>query len=203
MIQHSVSFKATWVLRFLLLISVVLISACDKDEIIKQQTQSEPTEPSLPVREWYPAPKQRQQPPAYAPAQLQPVMAPSAYQGNTVQQPWGTTAQQPVYSTPQFVYQAQSPVNQYQQPQVWASQQPGVTYQQPMDPQYQYQYAPRPWGNITPPKSSQNATRSTDTWPQGGYVAPWSVPQTGGYQSGTAAGQPGQIPGAVYYDYNW
>ena len=207
MIQRSVSFNTSWILRFLLLISVALNSACENEENIRPEIQSEPSDPPLPVTEWYPAPKYRQQPPAYAPVpatQQQPVMAPSAYQGSTLQQPWGTAAQQPVYSAPQFVYQAQPPANQYQQPPVWAGQQPGGAYQQPMAPQYQYQYAPRPWGNITTPNSRQKATRSTDAWPQGGYIAPWSMPQTGSFQSGTAAGQPGQIPpGAVYYDYNW
>ena len=199
MIQRSVSFNTTWILRFILLISVALTSACENEEITRPQTQPEPSEAPLPVREWYPAPKHRQQPTAYVPAtatQLQPVMAPAANQWNSIQQPWGTAAQQPVYSAPQFVYQAQPPA--------WAGQQPGATYQQPMAPQYQYQYTPRPWGNVTAPNSSQKATRSTDAWPQGGDIAPWSMPQTGSYQSGTAAGQPGQIPpGAVYYDYNW
>lgn len=197
MIQRSVSFNTSWILRFLVLISVALNSACENEENIRPEIQSEPSDPPLPVTEWYPAPKYRQQPPAYAavPATQQlPVMAPSAYQGSTIQQPWGTAAQQPVYSAPQFVYQAQPPA--------WAGQQPGATYQQPMAPQYQY--TPRPWGNVTAPNSSQKATRSTDAWPQGGDIAPWSMPQTGSYQSGTAAGQPGQIPpGAVYYNYNW
>ena len=201
MIQHSVSFNTTWILRFILLISVALISACENEEITKPQTQSEPTEQPLPVSEWYPTPKHRQQPTAYVPfpaTQLQPVMAPSVYQGNIVQQPWGTTAQQPVYSAPQYVYPAQPPLNQYQQPSAW-------TGQQPMAPQYQYQYqyAPRPWGNMTEPNSKQNSTVSTDAWPQGGYSAPWGMPPTGGYVSGSPAGQPGPVPGTIYYDTNW
>ena len=195
MIQYSVSFKTTWILRLLLLISVALLSACENEENIRPQTQSEPAEAPLPVREWYPAPKHRQQPTAYAPAQatqLQPVMAPSAYPGNNVQQPRG-------------VYPAQPPVYQYQQPPVWPGQQPGATYQQPVAPQYQYQYqyTPRPWGSMTGPNSNQNPNVSTETWPQGGYVAPWSMPQTGGNVGGVPAGQPGYVPGTVYYDSNW
>jgi hypothetical protein len=198
MIHHSVSFNTTWILRFLLLISVVLLSACENEENIRPQTQSEPSEPPLPVREWYPTPKHRQQPTAYVlvPAtQSQPVMAPSAYPGNSVQQPWG--------STPQGVYPEQPPVYQYQQTPVWPGQQPGATYQQPTAPQYQYQYSPRPWGSMTGPNSNQNSNVSTETWPQGGYVAPWSMPQTGGNLGGAPAGQPGQPPGTVYYDSNW
>ena len=201
MIHHSVSFNTTWILRFLLLISVALLSACENEENIRPQTQPEPSEPPLPVVEWYPTPKHRQQPTAYVPVpaatQLQPVMAPSAYQGSSVQQPWG--------GAPQVIYQAQPPVNQYQQPPVWPSQQPGTTYQQPAAPQYQYQYqqTPRPWGSMTGPNSNRNSNVSTETWPQGGYVAPWSMPQTGGYAGGAPAGQPGQAPGTVYYDTNW
>lgn len=196
MIQHSVSFRPTWILRLLFLISVTLISACENEENIRPQTQSEPSEPPLPVRDWYPSPKHRQQPTVYAPAQaiqLQPVMAPPAYQGSSVQQPWGSTGQQPVYRSPEPVYQAQPPATQYQQPTV---------------PQYQYQYTPhqytpRPWGSPTQPNSNQNYNISTETWPQGGYVAPWSVPQTGGNVTGAPAGQQGYVPGRVFYDSNW
>ena len=201
MIQHSVSFKTTWILRLLLLISVTLISACENEENIRPQTPSEPAEEPLPVREWYPAPKHRQRPTAYAPAQatqLQPVMAPSANPGSSVQQPWG--------SAPQGVYPAQTPVYQYQQPPVWPGQQPGATYQQPIAPQYpyQYQYTPRPWGSPTQPNSNQNSNIPTEAWPQGGYAAPWSVPPTGGNVSGAPAGQQGQVPpGTVYYDTHW
>ena len=195
MIQRSVSFNTTCILRFILLISVALTSACENEEITRPQTKTEPPESPLPVREWYPAPKHRQQPTVYVPVpvqQQQPVMAPSGYQGNIVQQPWGTTAQQPVYSTPQPVYPSQPPVNQYQQPSVWAGQQPGVT-------QYQFQHSPRPWGNVTEPNRNQNSAGSTDAWPQGGYYsAPW-----GSNQSGAAAGHPGQVPGTVFYDYQW
>lgn len=201
MIQHSVSFKATWILRFQLLISIALISACENEEITRPQTQPEPSEAPLQVREWYPAPKHRRQPTAYVPptaTQLQPVMAPAANQWNSIQQPWGTATQQPVYSAPQYVSPAQPAGSQYQQPSVWAGQ-------QPMAPRYQYQYAPRPWGSITEPNSQQNAPVSTDAWPQGGYgySAPWGVPQTGGYVGGAPAVQPGQVPGTVYYDTNW
>jgi len=198
MIHHSVSFNTTWILRFLLLISVALLSACENEENIRPQIQSEPSEPPLPVREWYPTPKHRQQPTAYVlvPAtQSQPVMAPSAYPRNSVQQSWG--------SAPQGVYPEQPPAYQYQQTPVWPGQQPGATYQQPTAPQYQYQYTPRPWGSMTGPNSNQNSNVSTETWPQGGYAAPWSMPQTGGNLGGAPAGQPWQPPGAVYYDSNW
>jgi hypothetical protein len=198
MIHHSVSFNTTWILRFLLLISVALLSACENEENIRPQTQSVPSEPPLPVREWYPTPKHRQQPTAYVlvPAtQSQPVMAPSAYPRNSVQQSWG--------SAPQGVYPEQPPAYQYQQTPVWPGQQPGATYQQPTAPQYQYQYTPRPWGGMTGPNSNQNSNVSTETWPQGGYAAPWSMPQTGGNLGGAPAGQPWQPPGAVYYDSNW
>ncbi len=198
MIQYSVSFRSTWILRLLFLISVALVSACENDENIRPQTQSEPSEPALPVRDWYPSPKHRQQSPVYAPVQaiqLQPVMAPSAYQGGSIQQPWGYTAQQPVYGSPQSVYPAQPTVNQYQQP--------AATYQQPMVPQYQYQYSPRPWGSPTQTNSYQNSNMSTETWPQGGYVAPWSIPLTGGNMSGIPPGQQGQVPGRVFYDSDW
>ncbi len=67
MIQYSVPFETTWILRILLLISVALISACENEDIIKPQSQTEPSEPPLPVSEWYPAPKHRQQPAVYAP----------------------------------------------------------------------------------------------------------------------------------------
>jgi len=195
-----------------LLISVTLISACENEEITKPQTQSEPSEPPLPVREWYPAPKYRQQPGMYVPVpaiQQQPVMAPPAYQGNVVQQPWGLPAQQPVYSAPQPVYRFQPPVTQYQQPQVWANQQPLVTLPQTVTPQYQYQYVPRPWGGLTEPNSNQNPAVATDTWPsgaasQGGYLAPWGVPATGtNSYYGVTPGQTGQVPGTVYYGDVW
>ena len=75
--------------------------------------------------------------------------------------------------------------------------------QQPTAPQYQYQYSPRPWGSMTGPNSNQNSNVSTETWPQGGYVAPWGMPQTGGNLGGAPAGQPGQPPGTVYYDSIW
>jgi len=192
MIQRSGSYKTTWVLKFLLLISVSLISACENDEIVKPQTQSEPSEPPLPVREWYPAPKQRQQATVYVPVpatQQQPVMAPPAYQGYVVQQPWGTPASQPMYAAPQVVYQPQPPGTQYQQPQVWITQPPVATMPQPVTPryqpqyqpqyQYQYQYVPRPWGSLTEPNNNQNPAVSTETWPQGGYISPWGAPVTG------------------------
>jgi hypothetical protein len=68
------------------------------------------------------------------PATQQPfVMSPPAYQGNAVQQPWGISAQQPVYSAPQPVYQAQPPVTQ-QQPSVWSGQQPVIMWPQPVAP---------------------------------------------------------------------
>ena len=191
MIQHPVSFKATWVLKFILLISVATISACDNDEVIRPQIpQSEPTETPLPVREWYPAPKQqRQLPMSYAPAPA-PVMTPPANQGSSIQQqPWGGVAQQPVYGELQYRYQPQPQLNQYQQP--------AATWPQPVAPQYPYQYAPRPWGNVTQPNSNQNPARSTDAWPQGGYTGPWGIP------AGSPAGQPAQVPGSVYYDTTW
>ena len=148
--------EITWILRFMILISVTLISACENEEITKPQTQPEPAEQPLPVREWYPTPKHRQQPMVYVPVpatQQQPVMTTPAYQWNAVQQPWGVPAQQPMYSAPQPVYQAQPPVTQYQQPQVWTGQQPVVTMPQSVAPQYQnqpqYQYTPRPWGSVT------------------------------------------------------
>jgi len=220
MIQHSGFSETTWILKFLLLISVALISACENEEITKPQTQLEPSEPPLPVREWYPAPKHRQQPMVYVPVpalQQQPVMTPPAYQGNVVQQPWGIPAQQSVYIAPQPVYQAQPPVTQYQQPQVWASQQPLVTTPQTVAPQYQYQYqyqpqyqyVPRPWGGSTEPNSNQNPAVSTDTWPsgaasQGSYLAPWGVPATGtNSYYGVTPGQTGQVPGTVHYGDVW
>lgn len=191
MIQCSVPFETTWILRILLLISVMLISACENEDIIKTPSQTEPSEPPLPVTEWYPAPKHRQQPAVYAPVQAtqqQPVMASPVYQGNVIQQPWAIPAQQPMYySAPQPAYPAQPPVNQYQ-PSVWAGQQPAATWPQPVVPQYQY--VPRPWGNVTEPGSNRNSNGSTETWPQGGYVvAPWG---------GATAGQ---VPGTVYYTY--
>jgi len=207
MMQHSRFSVTTWILRFLFLISVTLISACENDEIIKPQTEPEPTESPLPVREWYPAPKHRQQPMGYVPVpttQQQPVMPPPAYQGNSVQQPWGIPAPQPVYSAPQPVYQTQQPVTQYQQPSVWTAQQPLATMPQPVAPQYQYQpYVQRPWGSLTAPNSNRNSARPTDAWPQGGYSAPWGVPESGSHGYGATTGQTGLVPGTVYYGYEW
>ena len=211
MIQRSGSFETTWIwiLRFLLLISVTLISACENnDEIIKPEAQSEPSETPLPVREWYPASKYRQQPSAYAPVptiQPQAVMPPPAYQANAVQQPWGVPAPIPVYSAPQFIYSPQPPVTQYQQPQVWTGQQSVAPLQQPVAPQYQpqYQYVPRPWGNRTEPNSNQGAAVSTQTWPQGGYNTPWGMPVTGSPYNGTTTAPTGQVPGTVYYGHVW
>jgi hypothetical protein len=208
MIQHSGSFEATWILRFLLLILATLISACNNDEIIEQPVQSELSETSLPVREWYPAPKHRQQPTAYAPAptvQPQVVMTPPAYQGNIVQQPWVVPAPIPVYSAPQFVYQPQTPATQYQQPQVWTGQQSVTPMQQPVVPQYQpqYQYVPRPWGSLTEPNSNQGSAASTQAWPQGGYNTPWGMPVTGSTYNGPTAPPTGQVPGTVYYGNVW
>ena len=210
MIQYSGFSEITWMLRFLLLISVTLVSACENKEITKPQTQLEPSEPPLPVREWYPAPKHRQQPMVYVPVpalQQQPVMAPPAYQGDAVQQPWGIPAQQPVFSTSQPVHQTQPPVTQYQQPQVWTGQQP-VAPQYQYQYQPQYQYVPRPWGSLAEPNSNRNSSASTDAWPQGGYpqgsyLAPWATPGTGSHSYGGAPGQTGQVPGTVYYGYEW
>jgi hypothetical protein len=199
MIQHPVSFKATWVLRFILLISIAITSACDNDEVVRPQTpETESTEAPLPVREWYPAPKPQRHPPmTYAPVQT-PAMTSSVDQGSSIQQhPWGGAAQQPVYDALQFSYQPQPQVNQYQQPPVTATQQPVVTWPQPVAPQYSYPYMPRPWGNTMQPGSNQNPARSTDSWPQGGYTVPWGVP------GGSPAGQPAQVPGSVYYDTTW
>ena len=206
MIRYSGLSATTWILRILVLISVVLITACENDEIIKPQAQSEPTEPPLPVREWFPSPKHRQQPTIYMPVpatQQPPAMAPPHYQGNVVQQPWGIATQQPVYSAPQPVYQSQPPVNQ-QQPTMWSGQQPVVTWPQSMAPQYQY-YAPRPWGTPTQPDSSQGAAESTDTWPQGSNMAPWGwgTQGTGNNSYWVIPGQTGQPPGAAYYGSVW
>ena len=203
--------ETTWILRFLILISVTLISACENDEIIKPEILSEPSEPPLPVREWYPAPKHRQQPTVYVPvpATQQPfVMSPPAYQGNAVQQPWGISAQQPVYSAPQPVYQAQPPVTQ-QQPSVWSGQQPVIMWPQPVAPQYQpqyqpqYRYTPRPWGSVAEPNNNPDSPVSTDAWPQGGYMAPWGTPATGGNSYWTTPGQTGQLPGTANYGSVW
>jgi hypothetical protein len=195
MIQHSGSFETTWIwiLRFLLLISVTLTSACGSDDIIEPQAQSEPSEAPLPVREWYPASKYRQQPSAYAPVptmQPQAVMAPPAYQANAVQQPWVVHAPIPVYGAPQFIYSPQPPVTQYQQP---------------VAQQYQprYQYVPRPWGNVMEPNSNQGAAVSTQAWPQGGYNTPWGMPVTGSTYNGTTTAPVGQVPGTVYYGHVW
>lgn len=208
MIQLSGSFKTTWIwiLRFLLLTSITLISACENDEIIKPQTQSEPSEAPLPVREWYPTSKYRQQPTAYAPVptrQPQTMMAPPAYQGNVVQQPWGVPAPTPVYSTPQPVYQQQMPATRYQQPQVWTGQQSTPQMQQPAAPRYQPQYVPRPWGSLTEPNSNQGTAFSTQTWPQGGYNTPWGVPVTGNTYNGSSTAPTSQVPGTVYYGNVW
>ena len=222
MIQHSGFSETTWILRFLLLISVTLISACENEEITKPQPQLEPAESPLPVREWYPAPKHRQQQPmVYVPVPTIPqqsVMGLPAHQWNAVQQPWSVPAQQPVYSAPQPVYQVQPSVTQYQQPQVWTGQQPVFTLPQPVVPQYQYQYqpqyqyVPRPWGNVTEPNSTQNPAVSTDAWPantwpqgsypQGSYLSPWSVPATGS-SYGVIPGQAGQMPGTTNYGAVW
>lgn len=202
MIQHSGSFKSTWIIRLLFLLTVTLISACENnDEIIKPQIQSEESEAPLPVREWYPVSRYRQQPTAYAPVQaMQPqaVMAPPVYQGNVVQQPWVVPAPIPVYSAPQPVYPPQPSVTQYQQPQVWRGQQPVAPQYQPQY-QYQYQYVPRPWGE---PNSNQGAA-ATQAWPQGGYSTPWGVPVTGSTFNGAATPPTGQVPGTVYYGHVW
>jgi len=209
MIQHSESFEATWILKFLLLILFTLISACDNDEIIKPEIQSEPSEAPLPVREWYPASKYRQQQPAYAPVQtMQPqaVMAPPTYQGNVAQQPWVVPAPIPVYSAPQLMYQQQVPGTQYQQPQVWTGQQSVSPLHQPVAPQYQpqYQYVPRPWGTFTEPNYNQGSAASTEAWPQGGYSTPWGMPVTGSnYYDGSTVAPTGQVPGTVYYEHVW
>lgn len=195
MIQYPGSYETTWIFRCLLIISITFVSACENDEIIKPQAQSEPAEPPLQVREWYPAAKHRQQPAVYAPvpaAGQQPVRVP-AYQGNVAQQPWSVTAPQPVYQAPLLVYQP-PPVTQYQQPQGWAGQQYVAPLPQPVVPQYQYQYVPRPWGGVTAPNSNQNPAVSTETWPQSGYITPWGVPATG---------YTGQVPGTVYYGHEW
>jgi len=209
MIRYSGLSATTWILRILILVSVALISACENDEIIKPQVQSETTEPALPVREWYPAPKHRQQPMRYVPvpAPQQPAaMAPPLYQGNVVQQPWGIATQQPVYSTPQPVYQSQPPVNQ-QQPTVWSGQQPVVIWPQPMTPQYQYQYqyAPRPWGTLTQPNSSRGGAVTTDAWPQGSNMTPWGwgTQGSGNNSYWVTPGQTGQAPGTAYYGSVW
>jgi hypothetical protein len=204
MIQYSVPFETTWLLRILLLISVALLSACENEDVIKPQSQPEPADKPLPVSEWYPTPKHRQQPTVYVPvpaAQQQPVMTSPGYQGNVVQQPWGTPAQQPIYySAPQPVYPAQPQLNPYQQPQpVWSGQQPTSSWQLPVVPQYQY--APRPWGNVTAPGGTRDSNTSTEAWPQGGYVVtPWGAPPPGSL-SGGATGQAGQVPGTIYYAY--
>jgi|GEM_PF-2463854 len=204
MIQSSVPYKATWILRILLFTSVALTSACEKEDIIKPQLQPESSEPSLPVSEWYPTPKHRQQPAAYVPvpaAQQPPVKSSSAYQGNTVQQPWGVPAQQPMYYTaPVPVYPVPPQVYQAQQPPVWSGQQPAASWPQPVAPQYQY--APRPWGNVTAPAANQDSNASTETWSQGGYVVtPWGMPIPGSNGSGVTEGQAGRVPGSIYYAY--
>lgn len=205
MIRNSGLSATTWILRLLILISVALISACENDEIIKPQAQPETTEPPLPVREWYPAPKHRQQPTIYMPVpatQQPPAMAPPHYPGSVVQQPWGIPTQQPVYRAPQPVYQSQPPVNQ-RQPTVWSGQQPVVIWPQPMTPQYQY--ATRPWGASTQPDSSRGTTGSTDAWPQGNNMAPWGWGTQGNGNNSywVTPGQTGQPPGTAYYGSVW
>lgn len=203
MIHNSGLSEITWILRILLLFSFILTSACGNDEITKPQVQPEATEPPLPVRDWYPSPRHRQQPGIYVPFPVtQQPLAP-AYQGNVVQQPWDTTAQQPVYSAPQILYQAQPLVNQ-QQPAFWSGQQPVVIVPQPMAPQYQYQYSPRPWGGVMAPNNNGDAAAAaTDAWPQGGYMAPWGAPGTGSSGYWLTPGQTGQAPGTAYYGSVW
>jgi hypothetical protein len=202
MIQSSVSFETTWILRILLLISVALTSACENEDIIKPQSQPEPSEPSIPVREWYPTPKHRQQPATYVPvpaAQQPSVMAP-ARQENTVQEPWTIPAQQPMYYVaPVPVYPGPPQVNQPQQPPVWAGQQPAASWPQPAAPQYQY--TPRPWGDVSTAPTGQNPNASTGTWSQGGFVVtPWGTPIPG--SSGVTNGPPVRpVPGSIYYAY--
>jgi hypothetical protein len=202
MIYNSGLSEIRWILRILLLFSFILISACGNDEITKPQVQPEATEPPLPVRDWYPSPKHLQQPRVYVPVPItQQPLAP-AYQGNVVQQPWGTTAQQPVYSAPQTVYPAHPSANQ-QQPMVWSSQQPMVVVPQTMAPQYQYQYSPRPWGDMTQQNNSGPAAGATDAWPQTGYMTPWDTQGTGSSGYWLTPGQTGQTPGTAYYGTVW
>ena len=187
-----------------MLISVTLISACENDEIIKPQVPPAKTEPPLPVREWYPSPKYRQQTRVYAPfpATQQPSAMAPAYQGNVVQQPWGLAAQEPVYRAPQPVYQSQPPVSQ-QQPTVWFGQQPVIVEPQPLAPQYQYQYSPRPWGGVREPNINRDTTTDTDAWPQGVYTAPWGAQGTDSNGYWLVPGQTGQAPGSAYYGTVW
>jgi hypothetical protein len=208
MIQFSGAFRAIWISRCLFFISIALISACDNEEIIKPQEQTKATEPALPVREWYPAPKHtRQQPLVYAPAptQQQPVMSAPAYQGSVAPQPWTVPAPQTVYGAPPIAYQP-PPVTQYQPPEVWMTQQPVTAtpqQAQPRYPSYQYQYDPRPWGSVNEPNSNQRSTQATETWPQGSYISPWGIPATGNPYNGSPVENTGQAPRTIYYGDGW
>ena len=220
MIQYDGSFDAKWALFFLLFILASLISACGSNEAIDSQVETEPEEPPLTAREWYPTSKYQQQAPtAYAPAATPsaPVMTAPAATGVASQQPWAVNAPQPVYVAPQVVYQVQpQPLQQGQQPSVWGTPAPPVT-QQPQGYWYQpapqaqqqpgyYYYQPvqRPWGNTTQPADPQRSAITTDAWPQGGYVvAPWGVPATGFNGSGAATGQVVQPQWQPNYGQPW
>jgi hypothetical protein len=170
----------TVVVRIIFLFfTVALLGACDDDNgPVKQQVQGKASEPSLPVKEWYPRPKHMSQPQTYF---RQPVTQPqqmmssqSPNQGAVSQGTWAMPATQPVYTQPPpvIVYQGQ-------------------------------QYVPRPWGDPAGADVKKQTNVYSETWPPNNYYSPGGVPATGGGYTGWDTGQYGAVPSTGYYGNVW
>jgi hypothetical protein len=165
----------------LLVVSLLMLGGCGGDEAI-ESVRPEPStvqEQAPVVREWYPSPKHQTHAPAQVPFVASPqAPAASGYAAPTV----GQWAGQPVYVAPQTVYQVQPAQPQYPQAStVWSTPQPATAPQTywsapvPVQPQMYYAPVARPWGNPVVPADPQQPAITTESWPQSGYTAPWSV----------------------------
>ncbi len=185
----------TIVLRALFLSAVALLGACGGDDKpASQQQQGGVAEAPLPVREWYPRAKHMQ---PTRPGQFQAAMPPPTYgrQGAAMQQPWGMP--------PPPVISWQAPQNaQPQQPWGWPNQRPIMPQTQPQPVMPVYQYAPRPWGDMTAAPDERRTNIYSETWPPNSYSLPGGARTSSGYP-GWGTGQNGAVPYNGYYGNAW
>jgi len=185
---------------------LLMLTACGDNETM--ETSPEKTvvkkKPEPVVREWYPRPKQVQALPDYV--QMAPALVPQMSQSPTY---YVVPGQQPALMQPagegsrwaqQYQPPGAAPWGQAGQPQT------AVAPQTPSVPQYIY--VPRPWGEVPPPRKSeqQSAPQPQATpygaWPgygagAGGWGAPGMVPGWGGVSSYGTLPTP-MLPGVMW-----
>jgi len=186
-------FANTFVLRVILLFTIVLLGACGQSEkTVREDVQAEAEVVPLAVRQWYPNPKHMSRPQGgFTPPvnqQFPSIPPQSVNQGYASQAPWPAAAQQPGYvqPSPVIVFQGQQYVPAQSQ-QGWGYQPPATQSTQPWQlPQQPFavfapQYGQRPWGNARGEMSLFRMTQDVQT-PRRSHGHPIPIIHLPGYR---------------------